>query len=103
MTFNSKMRIALVAFATCSAYVAVAQERPVIGRMSCAEATAMVREQGEVVVSTGPAGYERVVRDGGYCAAETTPAPNYLATADQRSCFVGYRCKDINRGEGRNE
>lgn len=76
---------------------AAGQGRPDTTRLSCAGANALVRERGAVVLSTGPVAYERVVAHGGFCEADTTPVPDYLRTADERSCFVGYRCKDLSR------
>ena len=52
-------------------------------------------------MSTGPFGYERVVRHSGFCEADMTTSPAYLPSRDRSQCFVGYRCRPIERGEGR--
>lgn len=80
-----------------------AQERPSSLAITCAAAAGLVEARGAVVLSTGPYVYERIVRHSGLCEAETTTAPAYLPTRDRPQCFVGYRCRAIDRGEGRSD
>lgn len=80
---------------------ASAQERPSTQQMSCGQTASLVQARGEVVLTTGTYAYERIVRDGGLCSREEDTAPAYVPSADQRQCFVGYRCKQRNFGEGR--
>lgn len=79
---------------------ALAQGRPDTRDLTCAAASALVLREGAVVMTTGPLTYERIVRDGGFCALELTTRPDYEATRDVRQCFVGYRCVEPLR-EGR--
>ncbi|WP_246736101.1 hypothetical protein [Enterovirga aerilata] len=71
--------------------------------MPCASVAALVEARGAAVLSTGPMSYERVVRDQSFCELETTTAPAYVPSADIRQCFAGYRCRPIERGEGRSD
>lgn len=73
---------------------AAAQSRPDSLRLTCAATSALVRQQGAVVIGTGPNIYDRYVSNQGYCAADQTTAPAWLQTADQNQCFVGYRCRE---------
>lgn len=104
MSINRMTRLGLpllaAALLSSGAY---AQERPAVQSLTCQAAKGMVATQGEVVFATGPNGFDRIVRDGAYCGLEETTAPDYQRSADQQSCFVGYRCKPTNRGENSNE
>lgn len=71
---------------------ALAQGRPDTRAMTCAAAAALVAREGAVVMTTGPAAYERIVRDVGFCTIETSTRPDYEPTRDAAQCFVGYRC-----------
>lgn len=80
---------------------ALAQGRPATPAMSCAAAGALVARAGAIVLTTGPISYDRIVRDGGFCALPETTEPAYETTLDNPQCFVGYRCKDkFNEGVG---
>jgi hypothetical protein len=80
---------------------AVAQERILAPAMPCAQVAGLIQARGAAVLSTGPYTYERVVRDQGFCEAETTTVPAYVRTADTGQCFAGYRCRQTSRGENR--
>lgn len=71
-----------------------AQSMPDSLRMSCAATAALVRERGAVVIGTGPGIFDRYVSTQGYCAPGQTTEPIWLQTADQKQCFIGYRCRD---------
>jgi hypothetical protein len=60
----------------------------------------MVQARGAAIISAGTHIYERVVREQGFCERDTTTTPAYVASADTRLCFAGYRCRPIERGEG---
>ncbi|WP_375454279.1 hypothetical protein [uncultured Methylobacterium sp.] len=92
--------LALVLALVLPALPALAQGRPDTRDLTCAAASALVLREGAVVMTTGPLTYERIVRDGGFCALELTTRPDYEATRDVRQCFVGYRCVEPLR-EGR--
>lgn len=71
-----------------------AQSMPDSLTMSCAATAALVRQRGAVVIGTGPGIFDRYVSTQGYCAPGETTAPVWLQTADQKQCFIGYRCRD---------
>ncbi len=74
--------------------VATAQSRPDSLRLTCAATSALVRQQGQVVIGTGPDIYDRYVSNQGYCSQDETTVPVWLQTADQDQCFIGYRCRE---------
>ncbi|HEY9214707.1 MAG TPA: hypothetical protein VIQ29_17895 [Ancylobacter sp.] len=71
----------------------LAQARPDSLAMSCASASALVRDNGAVVIGTGPNLFERFVASAGFCQSQRTE-PAWIPTADQRQCLVGQRCRD---------
>lgn len=72
-----------------------AQGRPDSLRMSCQATQALVSTRGAVVIGTGPDLYDRFVATQGFCQRDETTDPVWLPTADQRLCFIGYRCKRV--------
>ena len=82
---------------------AIAQERVPAHERPCGQVMGLVQSRGVAVLSTGPFTYERIVRDQGFCETETTTGPAYVPSADTRLCFAGYRCRTIERGEGRSD
>lgn len=73
---------------------AIGQTRPVTGRMTCAEATALVKRLGEAVLNTGSGVPERIVRDRGFCDMMQIAELRFAPTRDNPQCPVGYRCKE---------
>ncbi|MBS9475512.1 hypothetical protein [Ancylobacter radicis] len=73
---------------------AAGQSRPDSLRMSCAATAGMVRQQGQVVIGTGPNIYDRYVSNQRYCSQDETTVPVWLQTTDQNQCFIGYRCRE---------
>ena len=71
---------------------AMAQRRPYVPAMSCAQAAHLVRSAGAIVLSTGRFTYDRYVAGDGFCLPEDTTAPAFEPTRDNRSCFIGYYC-----------
>lgn len=71
-----------------------AQELPNSLTMSCAAASELVRQRGQVVIASGPDLYGRFVSGPGYCDADQTIEPSWIPTADQSQCLVGYRCQE---------
>lgn len=71
----------------------LAQARPDSLAMSCASASALVRDNGAVVIGTGPNLFERFVASAGFCQSRRAE-PAWIPTADQRQCLVGQRCRD---------
>jgi hypothetical protein len=76
----------------CAASPRFAQGRPDTTTMSCKAAAALVTARGAIVLSTGPTTYDRYVRDGGFCTADEFAKPAFVASADNRQCFIGYYC-----------
>lgn len=98
-----KMRVVPVLFAAALAVPlsvasavppAAAQSRPDSLRLTCAATSALVRQQGQVVIGTGPNIYDRYVSNQSYCSQDETTVPVWLQTADQNQCFIGYRCRE---------
>ncbi|MDQ0513079.1 hypothetical protein [Ancylobacter amanitiformis] len=89
------LSVAVVLSACCMVPAAFAQSMPNSLNMSCAAASALVRERGAVVIGTGPNLFDRYVANQGYCSAqEQVAAPSWIQTRDQSQCFVGYRCRE---------
>ncbi len=89
------MRTILLPFAfVLLATPALAQSMPNSLNMSCATATNLVRQQGGVVIATGPNIFDRYVASQRYCSLDQTTVPAWIQTSDQKQCFVGYRCRD---------
>lgn len=78
-----------------------AQSRPDTSRMKCAAAQALVAKQGAVVLGTGPSIFDRYVVSRAYCLTTQQTEPAFAATADDRQCFVGYRCRELMYGPAR--
>ncbi|QIB34509.1 hypothetical protein [Ancylobacter pratisalsi] len=83
-----------VPLAALTATSAFAQSMPNSLNMSCAATFDLVREKGAVVIGTGPNVYDRYVSDQRYCGLDETTFPAWLQTADQKQCFIGYRCRE---------
>lgn len=73
---------------------AIGQTRPVTSRMTCAEATALVKRLGDVVLHTGGGVAERLVRDRSFCDMMQIAELRFAPTRDNPQCPVGYRCKE---------
>lgn len=81
-----------------AALVAVAPQtalaRPDTRAMTCAQAQALVKQQGAVVMSTGTYTYQRFVSTRAYCERFEITWPLYAPTRDNPQCFVAYYCKE---------
>lgn len=64
--------------------------------MPCAAVQAAVARGRAVIVNSSPTAYEKVYADAGVCRNEVTSAPAFTRSADDPSCFAGYRCRDRN-------
>jgi hypothetical protein len=69
--------------------------------MTCAQARGIVASQGAAVLRTGPATYDRYVRDGRFCALQETARPVWVRTADVVQCPVGGVCHSVEIDNGR--
>jgi len=83
--------ILAIALSSASAFA-----RPSTTNMACADAAALVKAKGAIVLSTGAYTYDRFVAHAGYCGAGEKALGAWVNTADSDSCFIGYVCK--NRG-----
>ena len=72
----------------------VAEARPDLRQMTCAQARQMVQRQGAVVFTTGPHTYSRFVAHIGYCDPWQELAPQYGPTRDNPQCPVAYECRE---------
>lgn len=89
------LSVTLILGGSALAPAAFAQAMPNSLTMSCASASALVRQRGAVVIGTGPNIFDRYVANQGYCnALEEVTAPAWIQTRDQQQCFVGYRCRE---------
>lgn len=70
-----------------------AQQRTVIARLACADAIALVKRQGDVVLSIAGGASERFVSDRGHCEMTEIAELRFVPTRDNPQCPVGYRCK----------
>lgn len=77
-----------------AASAAFAQAMPNSLTMSCAAASELVRQRGQVVIASGPNVYQRVLADSGACFADQSAVPSWIPTADQSQCLVGYHCQE---------
>lgn len=77
-----------------AATTAVAQDLPNSLTMSCAAASQLVRDKGEVVIASGPNVFQRFIAEPGACFAEQVAQPAWIPTADQSQCLVGYHCQE---------
>jgi hypothetical protein len=77
-----------------------AQTRPSTVTMSCAQATALVRMRGALVLGTGGQTYDRFVSDTGHCESGQAARPAFRPTQDRPSCFIGYTCFDPSGSRG---
>jgi hypothetical protein len=93
----------LLVFVTVASFstFAIAQSGSTTLAMSCAQARGIVASQGAAVLRTGPATYDRYVRDGSFCALQETVRPAWVRTADVAQCPVGGVCRSIEIDNGR--
>ncbi|EEE44693.2 hypothetical protein [Roseibium alexandrii] len=91
-----KLSVLLIPAAVLSLLTAanVAEARPDLRQMTCAQAQNMVQKTGAVVFTTGQYTYSRFVANLRYCDREKVLAPQYSATRDNPQCYVAYECKD---------
>ncbi|GLS43165.1 hypothetical protein [Methylobacterium brachythecii] len=91
MTFARVLLTSTLALAQVAP--AAAQQRLATNRMTCTDAKALVKQDGDVVLATGPGLSERIVADRGYCELTEIAELRFVPTRDNLQCPVGYRCK----------
>lgn len=57
-----------------------------------AELQRIIKQEGSVILSTGPGVFDRYVASSGQCGRGQFARAAYAPTADSSSAFVGYRC-----------
>lgn len=80
--------------------VAMAQPVGTTLSMSCAQAREIVSIWGAAVLRTGPATYDRYVRDSSYCARQEVIRPAWVKTTDMAQCPIGGVCRSIEIDNG---
>jgi len=88
--------IHLVAMATGAGAFAQ-QSRPSrpagMTRMTCADAMALVKNEGDVVIAGGT-NPERFVSGPGLCSGSEIAELRFVPTRDNPQCPIGYRCRE---------
>jgi hypothetical protein len=79
---------------------AMAQSGPTTLAMTCAQARGIVSSWHAVVLRTGPATYDRYVRDASFCALQEMAQPAWVRTADVAQCPIGMVCRSIEIDNG---
>jgi len=79
---------------------AMAQTAATTLNLTCSQARQIVASQGAVVLRTGPATYDRYVRDPSFCGRSATTQPAWVRTADIAQCPVGAVCRSIEIDNG---
>ena len=97
MTGFSKWRMS--AIAACLLAAGAAEARPYGPALACARLAAAVQSEGAVVISTGPLTYDRFVSSSGYCERTQETEAAWIPSGDNPQCFVGYTCREHQRGE----
>jgi hypothetical protein len=87
----------LLVFVAVAGFVtaASAQSGSTTLAMTCVQVRGIVTSQGAAVLRTGPATYDRYVRDGSFCALQETARPVWVRTADVAQCPVGGVCRSV--------
>ncbi|MBJ3774124.1 hypothetical protein [Acuticoccus mangrovi] len=75
-----------------TATAAPAAARPDTRTMTCAEANALVRREGQVVMTTGTYTYRRFVANVGYCDRWQGIKPEYAPSRDNPKCVMHSVC-----------
>lgn len=76
-----------------------ASARTYTTQMTCAEARNLVEANGAVVLYERPHIYDRYVAHQGFCMYGEVTRPAWIQTADDNQCFVGYVCRQDDRGD----
>jgi hypothetical protein len=71
----------------------IAFARPDVRTMSCAQASALVWQNGAVVLTTGRYTYDRYVAGQRYCYPPSVIRRAWVATGDTKRCNIGYTCE----------
>ena len=87
-----------LALAICVAFATPAGAQsplPTPQRLTCADAMALVKGKGSVLISPGGGGMpERFVRDRSQCNLSEIAELRFVPTRDNPECPIGYRCRE---------
>nr|WP_319385741.1 hypothetical protein [uncultured Roseibium sp.] len=76
-----------------SVSVTHAQARPDTRQLTCAQAQALVKQRGSVVMTTGPTTFDKFVATSNYCSPDAKMLrPKFAPTKDNKKCAVGNQC-----------
>jgi hypothetical protein len=94
MRYRSSLFAAIAVTVSLATQLPALAARPDTRAMTCEQARAFVRQQGAVVMSTGPYTYDRIVSGYGYCERGQETWLTTAPTRDNPKCRIGYLCKD---------
>jgi hypothetical protein len=80
--------------ATLTVLPETAAARPDTRQMTCAQANALVKERGAVVMTTGRHTYRRFVAHQGFCDRWEITMPDYAPTRDNPRCVINGVCRE---------
>ena len=69
------------------------------GRMTCADAMALVKREGAILLDTGSGAFQRFVRDRSFCELTEIADLRFVPTRDNPECPIGYRCREPDYGD----
>jgi hypothetical protein len=72
----------------------IANARPDVRTMTCAQAKALVLQSGSVVMTTGKYTYDRYVASQAYCERPYVIRRAWIATKDTKKCQIGFSCEE---------
>lgn len=67
--------------------------RPDTANLICADARAIVEQNGAITLSTTQGLYDRYVANPSYCGSGERAVQSYVPSADLEQCFIGYVCR----------
>ncbi len=79
----------IIALAVASASAQARLDAP---SSTCAALQGQIQQLRAAVVTTGPYLFKMYYADPSFCRGTRRAVPNYIATRDQRQCFIGYTC-----------
>jgi hypothetical protein len=88
------IRAPLVVAACLLAGSAAAQTRPYAPKLTCQALKDIVASAGGIVISTSPTTYARFVSNRSFCYITQITRPQWIVSADDAQCFVGYKCEE---------
>ena len=90
---GNAMRHCLLLIVLSAVAISPAQARIDARRLTCAQAQALIRQQGAAVLTTGQYTYERFVSDHRFCERDEVTTRRRTPTRDNPSCHIGYICR----------